>query len=221
MAMRKLALPFELKAAPAEDGTFEGYGSVFGVKDWYGDVVEPGAFALSLQAWAAKGKTPAMLWQHDPKKPIGKWTRLAEDAKGLYVKGELALKTRDGADSYEHLKAGTVTGLSIGYDIPKGGGEWDPIAEVYRLKQLDLWEVSPVTFPANEAAGIESVKAAAMTTRELERFLRDAGLSARDAKALMSGGVKALEQRDAADEELEALKAQIRSNTRLLQTQGG
>lgn len=205
MTMRRLSRPFAVKSL-SEDGAFTGYGSVFDVEDWYGDVVEKGAFTATLAAWKAKGRAPAMLWQHYSDKPIGRWTSMSEDAKGLYVEGQLALKTRDGADAYEHLKAETVSGLSIGYEIPKGGAEWDPQTETYRLHQVDLWEVSPVTFPANEDAQIESVKAALASPREFERFLRDAGLSRNTAKAVMAGGYQAIAQRDAA---IDGLKDRI------------
>jgi uncharacterized protein len=216
MTVKRIAVPFEIKDTPSQDGVFSGYGSVFGVTDWYGDVVEPGAFGKSLQLWAEKGKSPAMLWQHDSRKPIGKWTRLAEDAKGLYVEGKLALKTRDGADAYEHLKEGTISGLSIGFELPKGGGEWDPKSETFRLKQIDLWEVSPVTFPANEAAQVEAVKAALDNPRDFERQLRDVlGLTQAQAKKLMAGGFKALATRDVDDETaaVVAAAAEIRSRS--------
>jgi hypothetical protein len=119
--------------------------------------------------------------------------------EGPVVEGRLLVKDDPlAARAYAHLKAGSVTGLSIGYRIPKGGAEWDPKSETYRLKQLDLYEVSLVTFPANDEAQVESVKAAlAAGPKEFERFLRDAGLSRSQAKALMSGGYKALDLRDA------------------------
>jgi len=208
---KRLARPFEIKAV-GEDGTFSGYGSVFGNVDAYGDVIEAGAFKASLGAWADKGKLPAMLWQHDSRKPIGVWTSMVEDAKGLYVEGELALKARDGADAYELLKIKAVSGLSIGFNIPRGGAEWDPKTETYRIKQVDLWEVSPVTFPANESAQVEAVKAALEGgPAEVEEILRDAGFSRSQAKKLMAGGWKALGLRDADGEEAEQIKQLIQA----------
>jgi uncharacterized protein len=201
------AFPFELKAAPSPDGKFSGYASVFGVKDRVGDVVEPGAFLETLRVWAEKKALPVMLWHHDPQKPIGRWTHMAEDAKGLFVEGLLALKTNDGADAYEHLKAGTVSGLSIGYSIPAGGSAWDAKTETYRLKRVELWEVSPVSIPANPEAQVEDVKAAFESPRQLERLLRSAGLSRSQAKALLSGGYDALAARGGNDDgAIEALR---------------
>jgi len=193
---KHLARPFAMKALKS-DGSFTGYGSVFGVEDSYGDVVLPGAFRASLEAWKVKGRLPALLWQHRSDTPIGVWKTMAEDERGLLVEGELALKTQAGAEAYELLKLGALSGLSIGYAIPKGGGEWDPKTEQFMLKQVDLWETSLVTFPANEAAQVETVKAAIDSPKTFERFLRDAGLSAREAKALMAEGYRALNPRDA------------------------
>jgi uncharacterized protein len=225
MRAKQLARPFELKAIDEKSGEFSGYGSVFDVVDWYRDVVIKGAFANSLAAKRGTKLWPKMLWQHRPGEPIGVWKDMKEDDVGLWCEGQLNLEmVKDGPipanprawEAYSGLKTGALSGLSIGFDYVPGGYEYDQKRDAYILKQLDLWEVSPVTFPANEAAQIETVKAAGMTARELEHFLRDAGMSARDAKALLSGGVKALEQRDAADEELEQLKAMVRSNTHLI-----
>ena len=197
--MKRLARPFEVKSV-APDGTFSGYGSVFGVRDSYGDVVEPGAFAKSLESWSAKGRMPAMLWQHDTRQPIGIWTSVKEDAHGLAVEGRILLEAGPGSleqRAHVHLKAGSVSGLSIGY-VPEVE-QLDKGTNTNHLKQIALWEISPVTFPANEQAQVDAVKAAiASGPRDFERFLRDAGLSHRAAKALMSDGFKALQRlRDA------------------------
>lgn len=207
MNIKRINRPFDLKVM-GDGGTFSGHGAVFGNKDAYGDVIEPGAFKASLGAWADKGSLPAMLWQHDSHKPIGVWTKMAEDAAGLYVEGALAVKSRDGGDAYELIKAGAVSGLSIGYDVPKGGGEYDPKSDTFRLKQVTLWEVSPVTFPANESAQIDAVKAAIDGgPSEVEGILRDAGFSRSQSRKLMAGGWKALGLRDADVEDAEMLQA--------------
>lgn len=216
--MKKLARPLEVKSLDA-DGTFTGYGSVFGNTDSYGDVVEKGAFKGSLAAHKAAGKMPAMLWQHKSDEPIGVWLEMKEDDYGLFVKGQLLVEDDPLAKrAYAHLKAGSVGGLSIGYSIPKGGGEWDEAAGVYRLKQVKLWETSLVTFPANEAATVSTVKALDFIDdiRECELFLRDAGFSRSQAKALLSGGFEALKgnRRDAdADSEEKAAAQAIQQFT--------
>ena len=122
----------------------EGYASIFGVADRGGDVVEPGAYAKSLAALARAGRKVKFLWQHDAGEPIGVWDEVREDARGLYVKGRILDGVRRGAEALSLLKAGGIDGLSIGYRTVKserraGGGR--------RLLEIDLWEVSVVTFP--------------------------------------------------------------------------
>ena len=158
MLQQRLARPFELKAL-GEDGSFAGYGSVFGLADDYADTVAPGAFARSLAEHARAGTQPALLWQHDSRQPIGVWSALREDRVGLQVSGRLALKTRGGAEAYELLKLGAVSGLSIGYVAV--ASHVDERTRQRVLIDIDLWEVSLVTFPANPQARVTAVKAMA------------------------------------------------------------
>lgn len=211
---KQLAAHFKVKSV-GDDGTFSGYGSVFDVVDSYSDVVHRGAFKGSLASWAQKGGLPAMLWQHKFDEPIGIYTKMEEDDHGLYLEGRLLIDDDPLAKrAYAHLKAGSLTGLSIGYSIPPGGAEWDNQAEVFRLKNVDLWEVSLVTFPANDAARVETVKHALQGPRQFEKFLRDAGLSRTEAKALMADGYKGITQRDAGGagllDDIQKLTAQLR-----------
>lgn len=211
---KQLAAHFKVKSV-GEDGTFAGYGSVFDLVDTYSDVVHRGAFRESLNAWAKKGGLPAMLWQHKFDEPLGVYTKMEEDDHGLYLEGRLLIEDDPLAKrAYAHLKAGSLTGLSIGYSIPPGGAQWDSDAGVYHIKKVDLWEVSLVTFPANDAARVETVKHALQGPRQFEKFLRDAGLSRTEAKALMADGYKAISQRDAGMggllDELNQLTAQLR-----------
>lgn len=201
--METKSLALELKADDA--GMVEGYGSVFGGLDSYGDTIEPGAFAESI----AKRK-PKMLWQHRMDKPIGVWDEVAEDGKGLRLKGRLA-DTELGREARQLVKMGAMDGLSIGYrtlaDEMRGNNRV--------LKKVDLWEVSFVTIPADENARA-AVKSLA-TERECEDALRDMGFSRREAKAFIArgwGGVKSL--RDAGDalpdevlRDAEAVKTQL------------
>lgn len=217
MATKALVAPFEFKAS-GEDGSFTGYGSVFGVRDSYGDVVERGAFKASLDVWAGKKKLPKMLYQHRTGEPIGVWTRMVEDEKGLAVEGRLLLEVQRAKEAYALMKAGALDGLSIGYVPVKEA--WDKDTQTNRLKEIDLWEVSPVTFGANPEALIEGVKAAVESPREFERFLREAGLSRSQAKGLMARGYEGLRDlREAGGEELEAVKQEILSLTRAMGAQ--
>lgn len=90
MTKQRLDIPLKLKSV-SDSGEFEGYGSVFGVKDSYDDVVVPGAFSKSLQSWREKNALPAMLWQHQMDEPIGVYTEMKEEEVGLYVKGRLLI----------------------------------------------------------------------------------------------------------------------------------
>lgn len=216
MKLNKLAKPFQIKSVE-DTGVFSGYGSVFDVEDSYGDVVEKGAFLQSLNHWQQKSRLPALLWQHRYDEPIGVYTKMVEDSHGLYVEGKLLIDEDPVAKrAYGHLKAGSINGLSIGFTIPKGGGEWDEDTDTYRLKQISLREVSLVTFPANESATVEGVKSAIDGGPKMfERFLREAGLSRSQAKGLMANGYQALNQRDA---ELSSTVKQLNS---LIQTLKG
>lgn len=195
------AFAFELRAT-GDDGMLEGYGAVFGAPDSYDDVIAKGAFAASLAAHAKAKTMPAMLWQHDPSEPIGVWTEMAEDSKGLRVKGQLILETERGRAAQALLKKGALNGLSIGF-VSK---EWTYAAdtEIRTLTEIDLWEVSLVTFPAQSQARVTSVKAAAIagidSLRLAEKALRDAGFSKDAAEALVAKVKRfALDERDARD----------------------
>ena len=195
--------------AVGEDGTIEGYGSVFGVRDDYEDVVAAGSFVASLKAHKAAGTMPAMLWQHDPEEPIGVWTDMSEDAKGLKVKGQLALETVRGKEAHSLLKLGALNGLSIGFVSKQWA--YDKDSEVRTLTEIDLWEVSLVTFPANAKARVTNVKAAtdeAVTPKDAERILREAGFSKADATGLVSRVMRmGEERREAAQSTAHAMNA--------------
>ena len=194
MHLKHIDIPLRVKSV-SENGQFEGYGSVFGVKDTYGDVVMPGAFKESLQEHENNGTMPSMLWQHKSDEPIGVYTNMAEDDVGLAVNGSLLIDADPLARrAHAHMKAGSLTGLSIGYSFDSPDDyEWDKEKQAFLLHKIKLWEVSPVTFPANTEARIEDVKSIFQsgripTKRNLERFLRDAGFSHKQAKAFIAGG---------------------------------
>lgn len=193
-----------------EDGTFSGYGSIFNNADSDGDRVQRGAFTKSIEKWQAKGKLPPLLWQHEMKNPIGKYTVMREDNAGLYVEGKILLDVQQGREAYSLLKEGVVTGLSIGYMTRES--EYDAQLQSRMLKELDLMEVSLVTFPSNEAAGVLFVKAASQvnTPRKFERFLKNAGFTQTQAKAITAKGFS---QRDVDIKPLDdARDAQIKAD---------
>ena len=207
MQTKRLDVGFELKAIGA-DGTVEGYGSVFGVRDNYDDVIAKGAFVQSLNDHKAAGTMPAMLWQHDADKPIGIWTEMVEDEKGLRIKGQLAMETVKGKEAHALLKMGALNGLSIGFMAKEWAYERD--TEVRTLTAIDLWEVSLVTFPANEKARVTNVKSAEelQAPKDAEKALRDAGFSKSDATAFVSRVMRMGEARsDSANSTVVAMKA--------------
>jgi len=136
-----MALGTEVAVRGAE---ISGYASVFGTSDQGGDVVGAGAYARSLERLAARGGRIKMLWQHDPAQPIGVWDEVREDARGLFVKGRILRNVAKGREAAALIEAGAIDGLSIGYRTvratrnDKGGRH---------LSELELWEVSLVTFP--------------------------------------------------------------------------
>lgn len=210
---QRLDIPLTLKSV-SDTGEFDGYGSVFGVKDSYSDIVIPGAFQKSLATWHEKGRLPALLWQHDMAEPIGIYTEMREDATGLYVKGRLLIEDDPLAKrAHAHMKAGSLSGLSIGYLL--NDYEYDKDKSAFLLKEIDLWEVSLVTFPANDEARIADVKSLlergeTPPPSKVERALREVGFSGSQAKAFMAKGYSAISPREAgADEALQSLKSLI------------
>ena len=177
--------PLEVKAI-SDAGVIEGYASVFGNVDLGGDVVAQGAFTDSLEKARREGRTVKMLWHHDPRQPIGVWDELVEDSKGLHGKGRLVMEVERAREVHALAKAGAVGGLSIGYRTLKSS----PTKGAVVLEKLDLFEVSPVTFPMNVSATMTAVKAAdleeivdklaagdRLTEREFERMAKGLGLS--------------------------------------------
>lgn len=216
MQYKTLNRQLQIKAVE-ESGRFTGYGSVFGNIDLHKDVILPGAFAESLDTHRKKGTMPAMLWQHSMRDVVGLYDDMKEDDRGLYLSGELFINANipEADKAYTLMSRKAVTGMSIGFNIPKGGETYNKDADVWEISKIDLVEVSIVTYPANPEAQIATVKAALENPREFERLLRDAGLSSLQAKRLMSGGYDALLKRDA--EECEELQALL-SITKTIQT---
>ena len=197
--LERKGLPFEVKSIE-EGGSFEGYAAVFGVKDAWGDIILAGAFKASLREHKSKKTMPSMLWQHRYDQPIGVWDAMQEDSHGLYVKGSLLLKVQQGLEAYELLKAGALSGMSIGYIARDFSIDEKDYTRT--IKRIDLYEASLVTFPANEGAQVVAVKAQGIKTiREFEAALRDVmGFSPGEAKRIASRGFKAREAPDCSAE---------------------
>ncbi|MDR7125384.1 HK97 family phage prohead protease [Pseudotabrizicola sp. 4114] len=149
----------------------EGYASLFGIKDQGGDVVVAGAYGASLKRLAAKGAKVKMLWQHDPAQPIGVWDEVREDAHGLWVKGRILTEVDRGREAAALLAAGAIDGLSIGYRTVKAerNGKGQRL-----LSELELWEVSLVTFPMLSEARVQAKSDDDWHWRQLARVFDDA-----------------------------------------------
>ncbi|PPD44504.1 MAG: HK97 family phage prohead protease [Methylocystis sp.] len=139
-------------ARPA--GVVEGYASLFGVADTGGDIVMPGAFARSLAMRGAGGVK--MLWQHRASEPIGVWTSIMEDPRDLKVSGRLDLAVARAREALSLLRGGAVDGLSIGFRTKRASME--KASGLRRLHEVDLWEISIVTFPMLTQARIDAIK---------------------------------------------------------------
>lgn len=182
----------DLKFA-GEGMQFSGYASVFGLVDRYGDTIAPGAYKDTLQG---RERPIRMRWNHYGP-VIGKWIRIEEDTKGLYVEGELTPGHRVAIDTYASLKHGAVDGLSIGYTADQFHSNADGIRV---LKKIGLMEISVVEEPADLGARVAGIKAAS-TIREIEAALRDSGgFSRADAQTLVSR-IKSMLQGELAAEE--------------------
>lgn len=204
MKRDRLVFPFREVRAVGEDTerAFEGYASVFDTIDSYGDTIVKGAFKQTLKEWKAQAKFPKLLLQHggggffssnaDDMVPIGKWEEMREDDHGLFVRGRLFDVDTDRAKAtYAAMKAGELDGLSIGFRARKW--KYDEETDIRTLTEIELWEVSIVTFPANDPARVTSVKADGdlPTEREIELVLRrEAGLTREQAKGVIAKGYR-------------------------------
>lgn len=158
----------------------EGYASLFDAPDQGGDVVAPGAYAASLKAMAAEGRRVRMLWQHDPAQPIGIWDEVIEDRRGLRVRGRLLEAVARGREAAALIRAGAIEGLSIGYRTIRAA-RTDRGQRL--LTELDLWEVSLVTFPM-----LPSARVAAKANTPEDAALRDLAGLFRDARHMLTQG---------------------------------
>lgn len=197
MEVKQRCLITEIKAEDTGAGkSFEAYASTFGNMDSYDDVIMPGAFTETL-----KKRKPKLAYQHDVTRLPGIIVAAEEDSNGLLVRGEF-LNTPLGLQVYEEVKSGAINQMSIGFTTTDAEYSGDGVR---LIKAVELYEVSFVTFPANERALVTHIKSEGIKTiRDFEEFLRDAGFSRKDATRLASHGFKTSEEikRDADISEL-------------------
>ena len=203
--MQYLTCPTEFKAA-GDDGAISGYASIFGNVDLGGEIVEAAAFKEIKTN--AEGRLP-ILWQHNTREPVGV-ASVSQDSKGLWFDGRLVLEDPLAVKARAHVRAGSVRGMSVGYDILEDGYEMLK-SGVRLLKRLRLHEISIVTFGMNELARVESIK----SRTDFERAARQWGFSQSKAKKLSYAGWPILsdgdDEPDAAD-----LAAQFSELNRML-----
>lgn len=163
-AQKRQTMPLR-EARFSASGGLEGYASLFGVADQGQDVVMPGAFRASL------ARRPAgdvrLLYQHDPAQPIGVWDEIREDARGLYVRGRLVEEVRRAREVMALIRAGALDGLSIGFHAVKASR--DAATGRRKLLEIDLWEISIVTFPMLPGARVSASKTGATAAFPLTR----------------------------------------------------
>lgn len=150
-----ITTPFKVQDCNSK-GIFSGYASVFHIIDDQNDVIKPGAFRAGLERLERKERLPKMLWQHDAKEPVGQWLFMEEDAKGLYVEGQLILEIQRAREAYALMRSKAIDGLSIGYYVRESFKA--PSSHTRHITRLDLFEVSLVTFAANPLARVMHVK---------------------------------------------------------------
>lgn len=198
-------------ATGSTKGEFEGYASVFNVMDADGDIILPGAFKSAL---ADKSRPVAMFFNHRKfELPVGKWTHLEEDSKGLFARGELTPRHSTAEDLKAAMEHGTVPGLSVGFVVTKDGFEKSAAGRVFKSIHA-LREISVVTMPANDQSLIESMKSTdgLETVRDVEDWLRDAaGLSRNTAQSLIAQMKSAIRRESEDDGDLASLVKQITS----------
>lgn len=202
--MRILVSPMvELKLDPGVTGRFKGYGSTFGNVDLGNDKCVKGCFERTLREHKANGTLPAMYWQHNRAEPVGDYLDMGEDAKGLYLEGQLWTGTKEtecSRKSLNMMQGTSAKGLSMGYKTKVS--EYDQKSGVRSLKDVDLMEVSIVGYGMNPKALVTDVKSETLSAVHIESVLRDAGMSAADVRALMQYGVKGLDKHNESNTQL-------------------
>lgn len=185
-AMEYKNVSFEIKNVNPETGSFEGYASVFDNVDADMDIIAAGAFSDSIAKRMSSGNKPKMLWQHKTDEIIGVWDEFTEDDRGLFVKGRLLVDVTKGREALALMRHGALDGMSVGF-MTEAATEEGPSGSVRRIIKVDLWEVSLVTWGANNQARVTSVKELKQI-RDVEQILRDAGVPNKFAKLVAIHG---------------------------------
>ncbi|MBF6637897.1 HK97 family phage prohead protease [Rouxiella badensis] len=198
-------------------GIFEGYASVFNNTDSDGDIILPGAFKSALTNQTRK---VAMFYNHRTwEMPVGKWENLEEDSKGLLVRGVLTPGHSQANDLKAAMQHGTVEGMSVGFSASKDDYSLGTSGRIFK-NVAALREISICTFPANELAGVSSLKSidGVESIRDAEEWLRDSvGLSKSEAQGFIARIKSAVRSESEGDKkDLTALIESIKNYSPLL-----
>lgn len=139
-------------ASPDEACLLRGYASLFAQPDLSGDIIEQGAFTASLN----RRSQIAMLWQHQPDRPVGLWTTVRQDHHGLYVEGSLVGGVKAADEAQRLIAAGALDGLSIGFRTIRS--KISALTGKRHILEADLWEISLVTFPMLLQARLQTLQ---------------------------------------------------------------
>lgn len=186
--MNKLFMDCQFKSQ-GDDMSFTAYGNVKNVVDKALDVAMDGCYTKSINDHKDNGTTPSLLWSHDAySMPVGKIHRIEEDSKGLFFEGKLS-KTTAGSDLYVLAKDDAINKFSIGYNVIQE--KMNREKQVNELHEIDVKEISFVNFACNDESTLQSIKShfdegEFPTVRELERLLREGGLSRKQAMMICS-----------------------------------
>ncbi|RVK64202.1 HK97 family phage prohead protease [Sinorhizobium meliloti] len=212
----RFAAPIGLELKSEANGIVQGFAATFdGEPDRQGDIIRKGAFARTLREIAAEGVTVPMLWAHRQEQPVGRWTRLVETEKGLWATGHLSLQTDGGRQAREHLVAGDIDGLSIGF-VLAGDGRRYLGNGTFEIRELELCEISLVAVPAQRRARISNVKRFETKADLVDALHRGEPLPRRLAAKVAAGGWNALteanhDKANALIATIDAATARIRS----------
>lgn len=159
-----LTFDFQLREIDGKKGLIKGYASVFNVIDSYGTVIKPGAFKESLDKKGAS--SIRVLWNHNWDEVIGVCKKAKEDQIGLYVEFSIVNGVQRSEEIFRLIEAGAIDAFSIGFVVLTD--EFDRENDVVNITKVDLWEFSPVTFPANKLALVTDVRSQIIEEEEEE-----------------------------------------------------
>lgn len=149
------AMDFDVRFSADEAGVFTGHAAVWDERNSFNEIVKRGAFLRTLSEHQTRNIRPPMLWSHRTDEVVGVWESITEDATGLAVRGRLITETARGKEAHALLKAGALSGLSIGF---RARGAERGANGLRILTDIELVEISLVALPSAGNARIKQVR---------------------------------------------------------------